>query len=298
MANGGWEMKSAIDNRKSEMDWPTALRPKMEALEKSLRSMGSVLVAFSGGVDSTFLAAVAQAVLGDRALAVTAESPSLPRHELEEARRLAELIGIRHRVVRSNEMSLPAFVHNAPDRCYHCKTELFGLLAEIARAEGLKQIVDGSNTDDAGDYRPGQQAAREKGIRSPLAEAGFGKKDIRAASERMGLPTADKPSFACLASRFPYGTQITEEKLRAVERAESALRLMGFTQVRVRAHDELARIELDPGEIERALSADFRFRIVEAVKSAGFKYVTVDLQGYRTGSMNETLKPGRSPATR
>ncbi len=251
--------------------------------------MESVLVAFSGGVDSTYLAAVAQRVLGDRVLAVTASSPSFPERELQEAVDLAKKIGVRHRVIRSHGLANPKYAANAPDRCYHCKLELFDLLRKIASEQRLRHVLDGSNADDTGDYRPGRKATEELAVRSPLMELGFSKDDIRAESRKLGLPTADKPSFACLASRFPYGTRITEESLRAVERAENGLRDLGFHQVRVRAHGDVARIELLPAEIARAASDEFRGRIADLIRACGYRYVAIDLRGYRTGSMNEAL---------
>lgn len=273
----------------TEVHWPENLAGKVADLQSKLLEMGSVVVAYSGGTDSAFLAAAAQAALGDRALAVTADSPSLPRKELEAARELAARIGIRHRVVETREMENPAYVRNAPDRCFQCKSELFDLLVQLARAEGFGAVADGANTDDLGDYRPGRKAAAQLNVRSPLVETGFSKADIREASRRLGLPTADKPASACLASRVPYGTTITAEGLRAVEAAEDALRDLGFAVVRVRAHGKTARIELAPEDISRAAREPLRAEITRQVKAAGFRFVALDLQGYRTGSLNEGL---------
>ena len=273
----------------TDIAWLPALKSKMEVLGKWLKGKGAVVIAFSGGVDSTFLAAVAQETLGDRVLAVTATSPTYPKRELQEAVELARRIGIRHKIVQSTEMENTAYRENSPDRCYHCKSELFGLLIRMAAEEKSAVVIDGSNADDATDFRPGRKALKELGIASPLMDLGFSKTDIREASRLMGLPTADKPAYACLASRIPYGAPITEKVLRSVEEAENALRDLGFEQVRVRVHGDVARIELVEGDIGRAMSWEMRRKISEAVKAAGFRYVALDLQGYRTGSMNEAL---------
>jgi uncharacterized protein len=248
--------------------------------------MESCVIGFSGGVDSTLLFAVAADVLGDRALAVTATSQTYPQRELEEARSLARQIGGRHREIESEELDIPEFRENPRDRCYYCKHELFGKLRAIADQEGLAYVLDGTNCDDAGDHRPGRAAAAEIGVRSPLEEAGFSKQDIRDLSLHLGLSTWDKPAFACLSSRFPYGTAITAERVGQVGQAEESLRLLGFRVLRVRYHGSVARIELGPQEFELATGI-LRDQVTQAVKVAGFTYVALDLQGYRTGAMNE-----------
>ncbi len=266
-----------------------SLDEKVAALRSRLRDMGTAIVAFSAGVDSTFIAALAAQELGSRALAVTATSPSFPERELQEAGELARSLGLNHRVIASNEMANPDYANNPENRCYHCKTELFHLLRQIADAEGYAHIVDGTNADDLNDHRPGRQAALEKKVESPLQELGFTKDDIRAASRLLNLKTSDKPAFSCLASRFPYGEKITVTGLKRVEQAENALKDLGFTNLRVRAHDDTARLELDPAQLARAAAAPLREQIVALVKAAGFRTITLDLQGYRRGSLNEGL---------
>jgi uncharacterized protein len=261
------------------------LADKLDGLEQILVGLESAVVAFSGGVDSSCLLAVAVKVLGSRTLAVTATSETYPERELLEARSLAGQLGARHREVVSEELDIPEFKHNPRNRCYYCKKELFGKLREIADREGLAYVLDGTNLDDRGDHRPGRQAAEELGVRSPLEEAGFTKSDIRELSRYLGLPSWDKPAFACLSSRFPYGTAITSERVGQVGRAEEALRQLGFRVLRVRYHDTVARLELGPEEFALATGA-LREKVIQIVTESGFTYVAVDLQGYRTGSMN------------
>ena len=262
------------------------LQDKTDRLRTILADMGGCVIGFSGGVDSTLLFAVATEVLGNRALAVTATSKTYPERELNEARELVEQIGGRHLVIVSEELDIPEFRNNPRNRCYYCKKELFGKLRAIADQEGVGYVLDGTNIDDAGDHRPGRTAAEELRVRSPLEEAGFTKQDIRDLSRNLGLQTWDKPAFACLSSRFPYGTAITPERVGQVGLAEESLRGLGFRTLRVRYHGSVARIELGEQEFERATGA-LRDAVIRLVKEAGFTYVALDLQGYRTGSMNE-----------
>ena len=261
---------------------------KAKRLRASLREIGSAAVAFSSGVDSTFLLKVAHEELGDRAVAVTVRSSTFPKRELDEAVAFCRAEGIRHKIIDTNELDIPGFSENPPDRCYLCKKSIFGEIMAFALANGFAAVLEGSNMDDDGDYRPGMRAIRELGVRSPLHDAGLTKAEIRALSREMGLPTAEKPSFACLASRFPYGERLTVAALERVERAERWLREeLGLTQLRVRSHGDLARIEVPPDDIPRLAAR--AAEIAAAFKGLGFAYVTLDLQGYRTGSLNETL---------
>lgn len=260
---------------------------RLERLTGVIKKYPSALVAFSGGVDSTLLARVAGEALEKRVLLVTAASSTYPLFELEEAKQLAERMGLAHRIIESEETKIEGFSANPPDRCYYCKRELFSRLKSIAEREGYGAVFDGSNSDDLDDYRPGRRALKELGIVSPLVEADLTKSDIRELSAALGLSTASKPSFACLASRFPYGETITREKLGRVGAAEQALRSLGFTQFRVRSHDTCARVEVSPAELDEAWRK--RADIREACTKAGFVFVALDVQGYRTGAMNEAL---------
>ncbi len=265
------------------------LQGKKEKLYAILRDMGGCVIGFSGGVDSTFLFAVAREVLGERAVAVTITSEIHPEWELEEAKEVARQIGGKHRVLQAKALEIPGLAENPDNRCYVCKKAIAQELWKIAREEGVSFVVDGGNVDDRGDYRPGRQAAVEAGIRSPLEEAEIGKADIRALSKEMNLSTWDKPSYACLISRFPYGVYLTPEKMRKVAVAEDFLREMGLRTVRVRFHDDVARLELGEEEYGRVVH-ELRESVVKKVKEAGFAYVALDLQGYRTGAMNEVLE--------
>jgi uncharacterized protein len=263
------------------------MESKLDALRGIIGDMGSAVVAFSAGVDSTFVAAVAADVLGDRALAVTGVSPSIPQSEVDEAKDLARLIGVRHVLLDTSEMDRPGYVENSPQRCYHCKTELYSLLEEMAVRDGFDFVLDGCNMDDLGDHRPGRVAAAEHRVRSPLIEAGLTKTEIRELSKERGLPTWDKPAMACLSSRIPYGTPVTVEALDQVGAAEAFLRSLGFRQLRVRHHGDVARIEIEADVLPAVL--EHRERIVRRLKNLGYKYVTLDLAGFRSGSMNEAI---------
>jgi uncharacterized protein len=270
----------------------TSTTVKLERLHEVLASTGGAVVAFSGGTDSALVAAVAARALGDRALAVTAVSPSLPPGELREARSVAREVGIRHRAVRTHEVEREAYLANGADRCYHCKTELYDVLRVVAAEEALPVVVSGANVDDLGDWRPGLTAAAEHEVRHPLVEAGFTKAEVREAARELGVPTWDKPASACLSSRIEHGVRITVEDLSKVGRAERALKDLGFRQVRVRVHGDVARVEVEQGDLERLVAPETRARVVAALRGLGYRYVTMDLEGFRSGSMNP---PGTTP---
>ena len=260
---------------------------KLQVLITHLKEYRSAVIAFSGGVDSTFLARVAKDVYGDNLLLITATSSTYPFYELEEAKSLASLLEIKHKIIVSEEIEIPGYADNPPDRCYYCKSELFGKIKYIATNEGFEVIFDGSNADDLKDFRPGMKAKQEKGVVSPLAVSGFTKTDIRHFSAKFGLPTANKQSYACLASRFPYGEKITKVKLDRLAMAEFQVRELGFSQFRIRSHEDLARFEFIPAEMDKAWK--MREQLTEICKKNGFVFITIDLNGYRTGSMNEVL---------
>ena len=264
------------------------MNDKERALRETLSALGSVVVAYSGGVDSAYLAWIAHDTLGDRSVAVTADSPSYPRRHREMAVAIAGRFGFRHEIIHTGELERAEYRANPANRCYYCKHELYTHLSRIAAARGAV-VVDGNNADDRGDYRPGRQAAREFGVRSPLDDVDLTKAEIRELSKRAGLPTWDEPASACLSSRIPYHSEVTDEKLRTIERAEQALRALGFRVFRVRHHDLLARLEIARDEMARALEPEINAAIVRELKAAGYRHVSLDLQGYRMGSLNEGL---------
>lgn len=265
------------------------IEDKLDKLKKYLEQLESVAVAYSGGVDSTFLLKVARDVLGDNVIAVTARSSTYPERELREAADFVLQAGIRHVVVSSGELDIAAFTDNAPDRCYHCKHEMLSKVIAVAQNNNMRYVVEGSNVDDLSDYRPGMKAVQELGVGSPLRDAGFGKEEIRALSREMGLPAWNKPALACLASRFPYGQKITGDKLRIVEQAEQFLLELGLKQVRVRHHGDIARIEVSPEERNIFFDTELMDGVYEKFRQLGFIYTALDLKGYRTGSMNEAV---------
>ncbi|MGD0918856.1 MAG: ATP-dependent sacrificial sulfur transferase LarE [Thermodesulfobacteriota bacterium] len=285
-AHGEGPRRRVLDKRVEGSE----LKNRTEKLKEIFRSMKRVLVAYSGGVDSTLLLKVAQDTLGERnVLAVTALSPLYPERELAAAKKVIQTMGGRHRLIESNELEIEGFSKNPPNRCYYCKRRLFDELLHLAKEESIPFIVEGSTLDDEKDHRPGKKAVQELGIRSPLQEAGFTKADVRELSNALDLPTWNKPSFACLASRFPYGEEITTGGLRMVDEAEDFLFGLGFKQVRVRHYENLARIEIFQEEMARLIEGSLREKVVSRLKEIGYKYVTLDLQGFRSGSMNEVL---------
>ena len=282
------KMSALVQIRKPEAE-SGDFAAKEAALFARLREMPSLLIAVSGGADSAYLAWAADRVLGKRALSVTAISASFSAYDREELEKFVEYTGIRHEFVETREIENPAYRANAGDRCYYCKDELFRVLDELAEKRGIAATAYGVNVDDTGDFRPGQRAAEEHRVLTPLLDAGMSKSDIRALSQRAGLPTLDRPASACLSSRLPYGTEVTPERLRLVEKGEAVLRELGFRQFRVRLHDKLARIEIEAEELPRAMTPDMSATIARMLKEAGFLYVALDLEGYRKGSLNAAL---------
>jgi uncharacterized protein len=288
-------MKSLIQIRNGEQP-VLSLEEKENLLLSRFAEIPSVIVALSGGADSAYLAWAANRALGDRALSVTALSPSFAEHDREIVEQFVKKLAMRHEFIETHEMENAAYRANQPDRCYFCKDELFSALDNLARARGFAAVAYGVNADDTLDFRPGHRAATKHKVLAPLLDAGLSKSEIRALSQRAGLPTWDRPASACLASRVPYGTEVTPERLALIERGEAALRELGFRQFRVRIHDNLARVEISQDEMPRALSQEMAAAISEHLKSAGFAYVALDLQGYRQGSLNETLKRAAAPS--
>jgi len=280
------------DKRKTAEITPTTLS-KYEKLKNLLGEMGKVLVAFSGGVDSSFLLKVAVDVLGENVLAVIASSETYPEKERDEAVKLAKRLNVRHKVIQTKELENPDCAHNPPERCYFCKMELFSKLKDIAESEGIPYVLDGSNFEDTSDFRPGAKAAEELGVRSPLKKVGLVKEEIRQLSKYVDLPTWNKPSLACLSSRFPYFTEIEPESLKQVAQAEEFLKGLGFNQVRVRHHGQIARIEIEPQEFSKIVEKATKEKIINAFKKFGFIYIALDLAGFRSGSMNEPLDLGK-----
>lgn len=284
------EEEETFTEQHEEVSVSAEAEAKEQQLRALLLTMDSVVVAFSGGVDSSYVAYVATEVLGRRALCVTGESASLAAYQRIETENLVRRFGFQHEIIQTDELNDTRYQANAPNRCYFCKSELYGKLAPLARERNYACIVDGSTTDDLGDYRPGRAAATEQGVRSPLIEVGMSKQQVRELSRRAGLPTWDKPASPCLSSRIAYGTTVTIERLTTVDRGEEIMRSLGFREFRVRHHDELVRLEIAPAELDRALRREVVDDLAQRFRALGFRYVTLDLHGYRTGAMNEVIK--------